>query len=124
MKQLANYIRIMPLSDYQSFDGNTMSGYSTPDLILSENDLDLQDEPATSNAGVLYTQKLEIVTERLSDTLRKKYANKRAVMVLLYDDQEISHLWGDENQKLYILITPGIYNDSITLTRKAISTVL
>jgi len=42
----------------------------------------------------------------------------------LYDDLSAPHLWGDANQKLYILITPGLHNDSISLFRKATAPVL
>ncbi|MGV8094496.1 MAG: hypothetical protein AB2L24_21795 [Mangrovibacterium sp.] len=124
MKQLANFVKIMPLSDYQAFDGTNMTGSSAPDLILSENDLQLQDEPSNTRAGVLYEQSLNVVTARLSDSLRKKYANRRPVMAVIHDDLGAPHLWGDGNQKLYILITPGLHNDSISLFRKATSPAL
>jgi len=124
MKQLANFIKIMPLSDYQAFDGTNMTGSSAPDLLLSENDLQLLDEPSSTRAGILYEQNLKVITGRLSDTTRKKYSNRRPVMALVYDDLGAPHLWGDANQKLYILITPGLHNDSILLFRKATSPVL
>jgi len=115
MKQLSNYIKIIPLDYFESFDGSVISGSVEPDLILSKNDLILKETPKKNDAGIYYDQKLTVITLKLSDTIRKLYQNRRTVVVLLYDDNGAPYIWGSDLYRLRITITPNIDEDSLEL---------
>ncbi len=123
MKHLANYFKIMLLADFVSFDGTDMIGSSDPELIVCTNDLLFDEPPRSGEAGTFYEQSLRAVSPKLTATQREKYATRRPVMVLLYDDQGTPHLWGDNSLKLRISIDPKINEDVIELTRTALSPI-
>lgn len=108
-KKLADYLKMVPLSDFKSFDGTsliTVSG-SVPDHIVANNNLELADKPETGgNAGTFYKQSLRVVCDKLSDAQRKVYTARRPVVVLLFFDDGTSLLWGNSDQKLRITISP------------------
>ncbi len=120
MKQLSNFIKIMPLSDFTSFDGTNMSGSSVPDLIQSTNDLQFEELPQYSAPGVIYNQSLSLITTgKLSDAQRKKYSRRRPVVVLVYDENGVASLWGNDDERVRITITPKTDRDILELDRKA-----
>jgi len=120
MKHLANYIKILPLTDFDSFDGTTLISKSgnDPDLIISNNNLVFDPKPQSSAAGPFYTEDLRVVTDKLSDDQRKVYSSRRPVVVLLFDDQANPIVWGNEDQKVRVTLTPNTDSDIIDLTRK------
>lgn len=120
MKHLANYIKILPLTDFDSFDGSTLISKSgaDPDQIIANNDLVFDPKAGESGAGPFYTEELSIVSDKLTDLQRKVYCSKRPVIVLLFDDQENPVLWGDADQKVRATLTPNIDQDIIDLVRK------
>ena len=124
MKQLSNFIRIMPLAHFQSFDGTTLTGLSEPDLINGKNDLELMETPQSNSPGLIYEQSLNVVCTKLSAALRKKYAHQQPVVVLIYDDADNPQLWGDSDEKLRVTITPKIYYDILSLNRKSATPLL
>lgn len=120
MKHLANFIRILPLTDFESFDGTQLIGKSgaQPDLLVSTKDLTLEPKPGNSSAGTFYTEELQLVSDKLTETQQKKYCNRRPVIALLYDDSGNPILWGDADQRLRVVLTPGIDADILDFSRK------
>jgi len=120
MKHLGNYIKILPLTDFDSFDGTTLISKSgnDPDLIISNKDLVFDPKPQSSGAGPFYTEDLRVVTDKLSDDQRKVYSSRRPVVVLLFDDQANPIVWGNEDQKVRVTLTPNTDSDIIDLARK------
>lgn len=123
MKHLANYIKILPLTDFDSFDGTTLISKSgnDPDLIIANNDLVFDPKPQTSGAGPFYAEDLKVVTNKLSTDQRKVYSSRRPVVVLLFDDQANPIIWGNEEQKVRVTLTPNADSDVIDLSRKTIT---
>lgn len=119
MKHLANYIKILPMTDFDSFNGSTLISISgaDPDLIIANNDLVFDPKTEESGAGPFYTEELSIVTDKLTDLQRTVYCSKRPVVVLLFDDQENPVLWGDADQKVRATLTPNIDSDILDLKR-------
>ena len=126
MKTLADYFKIVPLSDFQSFDGEhlvTISG-KNPDHVVANNNLVLADTPETgSGAGTFYKQSLQAVTDKLSDDQRLVYVARRPVIVLLFTDTGAPVLWGNAEEKLRITLTPTPDADILNFTRAALSPV-
>ena len=126
MKTLADFLKIVPLSDFQSFDGEhlvTISG-NAPDHIVANNNLVLDDIPETgSPAGTFYKQSLMAVTDKLTDARRLVYVLRRPVVVLLFSDTGVPVLWGNAEEKLRITITPTPNEDILNFSRKALSPV-
>lgn len=121
MRDLSNFIKIVPLSDFQSFDGTdiiTVSG-SDPDLIPSNNDLKFEETPEKTRSGVIYNQSLTVVCDKLSESLRTRYQNNRPVVVQLFTDDNVSRQCGDDSTRARILITPGTDYDILTINRKS-----
>jgi hypothetical protein len=124
MKHLANYISIMPLSHFESFNGTILSGSSEPDLILAQNDLQLKEQPQSTSPGTIFNQSMSITTiEKLSDAIRKKYANHRPVIALVYDETGTASLWGSDDERLRVTISPGTDRDVIELDRKSVTPI-
>lgn len=123
MKKLADYFKIVPLSDFQSFDGQhliTISG-KDPDHVVANNNLNLVDEPETgSRASSFYKQSLRAVSDKLTDAQRKVYVSRRPVVVLLFTDDGAPVLWGNADQKLRITITPTTDADIMDFKRSAL----
>jgi len=126
MKNLANYFKIVPLSDYSNFDGLqliTISG-SDPDHIPTNNDLVLADTPeAGSGSGPIYKQSLRAVTDKLTDAQRAIYVTRRPVMVLLFTDTGAPVLWGSTDRQLRITLTPTPDADILDFKRTALDSV-
>lgn len=126
MKNLANYFKIVPLSDFSGFDGTQLITISTnePDHIPTNNDLVLMDTPDTgSRAGSVYKQSLRAVTDKLTDAQRAVYVNRRPVIVLLFTDDGAPVLWGSANYLLRISITPTPDADILDFSRIALNSV-
>ena len=122
MKQLSNFIRIMPLSDYESFDGTNMSGSTEPDLILAKNNLQYDEVPQPGSAGVIFNQSLGLITDdKLNAAQRKKYANLRPVVVLIFDENGVPVLWGTDDERLRIMVTPKPDRDVLEFDRKSVT---
>lgn len=122
MKHLSNYITIMPLSHFESFNAGVLSGSSDPDLILSQNDLQLDENPQNNTPGTIYIQRMSITTvEKLSDAQRKKYKNLRPVVAVVYDDLGNGTLWGSDDERLRITISPRTDHDILELDRKSVT---
>lgn len=125
-KTLADYLEIVPLSDFESFDGEhlvTISG-KAPDHILCNNNLVLDDTPETGGrAGTFFKQSLLAVTDKLSPEQRLVYVPRRPVIVLLFTDAREPVLWGNADEKLRITITPTPDADILNFNRKALSPV-
>lgn len=125
-KNLAEYFKIVPLSDFQSFDGEhlvTISG-NAPDHILCNNNLVLADDPETgSRAGIFYKQSLRAVTDKLPEAQRSVYVPRRPVVVLLFTDIGEPVLWGNAEQMLRVSLTPTPDADILNFTREALSPV-
>lgn len=120
MKHLANYIKILPLTNYLANDGSELiskSG-SDSDLIIANNDLVFDPKPGTSGAGTFYTEELRVVTDKLTDDQRAVYCSRRPVVVLLFDDQANPILWGNDEQKVRVTLTPNPDRDILDLVRK------
>ncbi len=120
MKHLADYIKILPLTDFNSFDGITLlskSG-SDPDHLVANNRLVFDTKPEDSGGGPFYTEQLNIVTDKLTDAQRKNYTSRRPVMVLLFTDSGETLLWGNAEQKVRATLTPNTDYDVIELIRK------
>jgi len=124
MRHLSNFLRVVPFSDFESFDGTKLVASSEPDLLLSLNDLNLDEKPSLNRGGTLYDQSLEVVCQKLSDTLRERYPERTKVVVLLYDDAQQPVLWGGDAYYLRISLAPKTDTDVITLTRKATRALL
>lgn len=126
MKNLANYFKIVPLSDYNSFDGErliTNSG-NEPDHIPTNNDLVLADTPeAGSGSGPIYKQSLKAVTDKLTDAQRAVYVTRRPVMLLLFTDDGAPVLWGSTDHQLRITLTPTPDVDILEFKRIALKPV-
>jgi hypothetical protein len=125
MKTLANYLKIIPLSDYNSFDGErliTNSG-NEPDHIPTNNDLVLTDTPDAGSAGTIYKQSLRAVTDKLTDAQRAVYVTRRPVMVLLFTDDGTPVLWGSADYPVRITITPTPDVDILDFKRTALKSV-
>lgn len=120
MKHLANFLKILPLTDFDLFDGETLVSKSgaDPDVIYADNNIEFDPRPEDSPAGPFYTEPVRIVSAKLTDELRKRYTSKRAVIVLLFDDQGNPVLWGDLDQKVRITINPTPDSDVIDFVRK------
>lgn len=120
MKHLSNYISILPLTDFDSFDGSKLISKSGthPDKIVSNNDLVFDPKPETGGGGSFYTEELKVVTEKLEDVQRAKYCKRRPVVVLLFDDEATPILWGDANQKVRVTLTPNLDGDVLDFVRK------
>ena len=120
MKHLANFVRILPLTDFNSFDGSMLiskSG-SEPDLFISDKDVVFDPNPGDSRAGTFYTEEVRLVCSKLTAQQRDKYTSRRPVVVLLYDDNGTPILWGNEDQKVRVTLTPNVDNDIIDMVRK------
>lgn len=120
MKHLANYIRLLPLTDFLSFDGTKLiskSG-SDPDILVSRNDLVFDPKPGNGGGGTFYTEEIRVVTDKLTESQRSVYCNRRPVVVLLYDDKGTPILWGEADQKVRVTLTPNIDSDILDLARK------
>ena len=113
----------MVLDDFLSFDGTDLVGSSAPELIVCTNDLQFDEAPRSADPGTYYEQSLRAVTGKLTTAQREKYATRRPVVVLLYDDQGTPHLWGDASYKLTISINPKTDSDVIELTRSAMQPI-
>jgi len=126
MKTLANYFKIVPLTDYNNFDGEqliTNSG-SNPDHIPTNNNLVLADIPDDgSGAGPLFKQSLKAVADKLTEAQRSVYVTRRLVMVLLYTDDGAPVLWGSTDYPVRITITPTPDVDIIEFKRIALKSV-
>ena len=126
MKTLANYFKMVPISDFSSFDGEkiiTISG-ADADHIPTNNELVLTEAPETENAaGSVYKQSLRAVTDKLTDAQREVYVNRRPVIVLLFTDDGEPVLWGSADNKLRITITPTPDADIIDFSRTALEPV-
>lgn len=126
MKILANYFKIVPLSDFNSFDGEriiTNSG-NEPDHIPTNNDLVLTDTPETgSGSGSVYKQSLKAVTDKLTESHRAVYVTSRPVMVLLFTDDGAPVLWGSKDYPLRITLTPTPDADILDFKRTALKPV-
>lgn len=120
MKHLANYIKILPLTDFLSSDGTTLISKSgaNPDRIIANNDLVFDTKPETSGAGTFYTEELRVVTDKLTDDQRAVYCSRRPVVVLLFDDRGNPILWGNDEQKVRVTLTPNTDRDILDLVRK------
>lgn len=125
MKTLANYFKIVPLTDYTGFDGEhliTNSG-NEPDHIPTNNDLVLADTPEVGNGGTTYKQSLRAVTDKLTDAQRAVYVTRRPVMVLLFTDTGAPVLWGSADYPVRITITPTPDVDILDFKRTALKSV-
>jgi len=126
MKTLVDNFEMVPLSDFQSFDGQhliTISGTS-PDQFIANNNMALVDDPETGGrAGTFYKQSLRAVTDKLDERQRSVYTARRPVVVLLFTDDRSPVLWGNADQKLRITITPTPASDILDFTRSALATV-
>ena len=126
MKTLADYFKIVPLSDFESFDGEhlvTISG-NAPDHIVANNNLVLEDSPDTgSRAGTFYKQSLQAVTDKLSEYQRMVYVARRPVVVLLFTDTGEPILWGNAEEKLRITLIPTPDADILNFNREALSPI-
>lgn len=120
MKQLAEFVQILPLSDFESFDGTTLISKSgtDPDTIIANNNLIFSTRPESSPAGPFFTEQLQIVSDKLDAGLRKIYFNQMPVVVLLFTDVNEPVLWGNMEQKVRISIAPNTDYDVIDLVRK------
>jgi len=120
MKQLSDYLKILPLTDYDSFDGSSLISKShvAPDHIVSNNNLVFNTKPENSPAGDYFTETLRVITDKLTDSQREKYTSRRPVVVLLFTDIAEPVLWGDADEKVRATVTPSIDYDIIDLTRK------
>jgi len=120
MKHIADFIKILPLTDYLNFADSTLVSKSgaDPDLIKANNFAVFDSTPESSLAGPFYTEKVRITTDKLTEEQRKKYTSMRPVIVLLFDDQGNPVLWGDLDQKVRITINPLPDSDIIDLVRK------
>ena len=112
MKHLADFVQILPLSDFDLFDGSTLISKSgaDSDRMVSNNPIVFEINPEVSGAGPFYTEKIRITSEKLSDSIRNKYTSLRAVEVLLFDDDQNPLLWGN--------LDPNTDYDVIDLVRK------
>lgn len=77
------------------------------------------DKVKTKSAGNLYTQKLSVYVEKLSDTDKAKLPAGIKVIVKLHDDNG-ELIWGDFNIPCRISLSPGIQSDLIEITRTAL----
>jgi len=120
MKHLAEFVQILPLSDFESFDGTSLISKSgvNPDTIIANNNLLFSTRPETSAAGPFFTEQLQIATDKLAASQRKVYFNRMPVIVLLFTDVNEPVVWGDLDQKVRISITPNTDYDVIDLVRK------
>jgi hypothetical protein len=120
MKHLADYIQILPLTDFDSFNGTTLISKSgaDPDRLIANNRLVFDPKPESSAAGPFYTESLKVVVDKLTDDQRTNYTSRRPVVVLLFDDTGTPVLWGDAEQKVRVTITPNTDYDILDLVRK------
>jgi len=119
MKHLANYIKILPLTDYESFDGESLISKSgaAADLIIANNELVFNPLPESSGGGPRYSEELSVVTDKLSKSQREVYCSLRPVVVLLFEDTGTPIIWGDAEQKVRITLTPNTDRDILDLKR-------
>ena len=116
IKQLCNYIDIVPLSGVQSIENNTINlklGI-TVDRIRSEVTPTWSETPSTSTSGTVFNQAFRIVSNKITQDLRAKYPNTLPVVVIMYDD-EGSHVLGDLSEFARITIIPSLDKDSIQI---------
>jgi len=81
------------------------------------------DKAKTDKVGKLYSQKLSVHIEKLSDTDKAKLPAGMKAIVKLFDD-EGSLIWGDLNIPCRIKLSPGIQSDSLEITRTALAPFL
>lgn len=116
MNQICNYIDLVPLSQVEAIENNTIvlkSGYKS-DRILSEVSVQWNETPSVSSAGVVYNQTLRLVSPKLTPELKAKYPVTLPVAVIMYDDQG-SHVIGDLSELARITTVPNPDTDSIQI---------
>ena len=105
MKSLSNYLKIMPLNNYESINGNDLIGTIDQLFIKTTNDLEVEEKPNKKSGGRFIDQYMKAVSSVLSESDKKTYPAAIPVMVLLFTDDGTPVLWGGEEQKLRLTIT-------------------
>lgn len=91
----ANIFNIIPLSDVESINGNTIitKAGATMDLVLTRSDLEFVENLTESGANDYYTQQCAPISHPISDTLRNKYRKKKVIIQLRTTQGKI-FTWG------------------------------
>ena len=124
MKTLSNIIEIIPLDEFQSFDGTHLvsSSDTAADIFPSLNTPAFDEKPKTGEAGTIYPQTFTIITDgKLTDAQKQRYPARRPVVAVIKTDDGVSHLLGDTGQKLRISVTPALDYDQLDFNRNALS---
>jgi len=88
MKEYGNKIEIAILDDISSIDGTTINMVEGKSVIQvnSSNDIIPDEQPGNSDGSVFYTQKMNVVTDKLSTTDRNNLLDRKVVVKLFYTD--------------------------------------
>lgn len=123
MKQLANYIKIVPFHQYVSFNGTDITANVEVLILYSNTPIQFNEDPDNKNGNPYYKQSFQLVTDKLSANIRNMYPAKIPVVVLLYTDDQQPHILGNENSKLRLTIQPTPNEDILSFSREAEDTL-
>lgn len=121
MIHLANFIKIVPFHQYTSFDGTDITANVDVLTLKSETDITLDEEPDISEAGTKYKQSFQIVSEKLSETIRAMYPPNIPVVALIYTDNQQVNILGNEDSKLRLTIQPTPNEDICSFYRETLT---
>jgi hypothetical protein len=121
MIHLATFVKIVPFSQYTSYDGTDITADVDVLTLMSGCDIKFEEKPDTSDAGTKYKQSFKIVSEKLSDTIRTMYPPNIPVVALIYTDDQQAYILGNEESKLRLTIQPTPNEDICSFYRETLT---
>lgn len=121
--QLGNKVTLIPISDVLTISGNnyTLSSDKNVTPLYSLNDLDLDQKTSTQDAGVLYTQNMNLYALNLNKLQR---FNNQSLLVVLETVSGYIVLWGSKEFPVVCQINPMITYMSLALSCSSIYPVV
>lgn len=118
MRQFANYFHIAPSFRVSSVIANNMvmkSGY-TADKFFTINEVEPEEETQRKAAGSLYSIKVTLAVNKLTDAQKNYYANSAPVIVALLDVETTEKvIIGSTESPAIITLIPGVNHDQLVV---------
>lgn len=117
MKEFKNKIEIAPITDIDSITGTTitMRADHSTDVLYTKNDIIPDEKDSELNGNRFYSQRLNIVCDKLASSFLSKYRNRKVVVKLFSDDNQ-EYLLGSLLFPTRCSMSPKLNSDLLNFT--------